>query len=75
MELPNSKPFFNTYNSGIKNFGFYSRSHPYGGGLYYDINHDWTVYGGISKIGKGFTDIKSYGPEVGVSYHPSCKIF
>ena len=76
MEVPNSKLSFNTYRTGIKNLDFYTKSHPYGGGINYNINKDWSVYGGIGYNGKDFTKATSYGPEIGVSYHPSsCKIF
>ena len=72
MEEPNSKLSFNTYRTGIKNLDFYTKSHPYGGGINYNINEDWSVFGGIAITGKD----TSYGPEIGVSYHPSsCKIF
>ena len=68
------KTTFTTYR-GYKNLDFYSRTNPIGGGLYYNINKDWSIYGGVNKIGKNFKKVSSYGPEVGFSYHPSCKIF
>ena len=73
---PFQKPTLKTISTGYENLEFYGGTDPLRGGLNYNINEDWSVYGGVCKYGKDPTNISSYGPEVGFSYHPSsCKIF
>lgn len=59
---------------------YYSTKPNIGAGIVYDINDDWSVYGGVGYSGSK-TEIKNpekYSPEVGIIYspkEPKCSIF
>ena len=73
---PFQKPTVSPISTGFKNLEIYRGTNPLRGGLNYNINKDWSVYGGVCQFRKDLTKISSYGPEAGFSYHPSsCKIF